>query len=577
MGRLIFPSTFLTLLLSVPFASCSCPLYGPVFPIPTNLANSNVTQEALQTLTEAISTSFDAGNSSYGPVDSTAAYAIQVFSLDSETALWEYYHDGITLSNTTGVQKLDGDSIFRIGSISKLITVYLILTELGDSIWSDPVTKHIPELRNRTKSLGDSVNYVNWDQITMGALAGHVAGLPRDFIDLFGLYAIQDPTFGLPILSPSEYPACILTETNYTCDRAAFFDAINDSYPSFLPNTKATYSDTGIMLLGYAISSITGKPFEDILKTALIDPLGLTGTSFSKPEDTKGVIPFNITASEWARDFGAAAPMGGLYASTNDLSKIGRSILNSTLLDQNTTRAWLKPTAFTSSPLGFVGRPWEIFRAVDLGPSKRLIDLYTKSGEIGLYHTNLIVVPDYNIGFVTAVAGTGAHLFLDNLIVDTLFPAVEAVAREQAAAAYVGKFTAPKDLNLNSSVTFITDATLPGLGISEWVSNGTDFLAVLSSLGFGDITPDTLRLLPTNLERATGNGTEVAWRMSLSFETQSAKKGPFSACDSWFNVDLLTLGKFAIDEFIFTLSGDGDEKAVSVDLRAFKVVLEREG
>ncbi|KAF2243628.1 beta-lactamase/transpeptidase-like protein [Trematosphaeria pertusa] len=455
MGRSIFSSILVSLFLSSPFAAGSCPLYGPVFPTPTNLASSASIKDALQTLTETISASFKSENSSYGPVDSTAAYTVQIFSLESEKPLLEYYHDGTTLSNTTGVQTVDGDTIFRVGSISKLITVYLFLTELGDSLWNDPVTQHIPELRNRTRSEQNPVDYVNWEQITLGAIAGHVAGLPRDFVDLLGLYA-NDGSYGFPVLPPSEYPACILTATNYTCNREQFFNAINDRQPTFLPNTKATYSNTGMMLLGYALESITGRSYEDILKTALMDPLSLTGTSYSKPDDTKGAIPFNTTFSQWARDFGDGAPMGGLYASTDDLSKIGRSILISTLLDENSTRAWLKPTSYTSSLIGDVGRPWEIFRAADIGPSKRLIDLYTKGGDFGTYHTNLAVVPDYNIGFAIAVGGMGSHIFLDNLIVDTLFPALEIAAREQANGVYAGTYTATN--GLNSSLVLNTDA-----------------------------------------------------------------------------------------------------------------------
>ncbi|KAF2679526.1 beta-lactamase/transpeptidase-like protein, partial [Lentithecium fluviatile CBS 122367] len=535
-----------------------CPIYGPVFPVPTDLASSATVKGALENITQTISDSLNSENSSYGLVNATAAYTLQIFALGSEEPLLEYYHDGTTLSNDTGVQKVDGDSIFRIGSISKLITIYLFLVELGDGLWNDPITQYIPELRNRDKSEENPVDYVAWDQITVGALAGHVAGLPRDFVDILGLYENSDPSYGLPVLPPSEYPACIVTLENFTCTRQQFFDAINDRQPTFLPNTAATYSNTGIMLLAYALESITGRSYEDILGTTLVDALGLTGTSFSKPEDTRGAIPFSIALSGWARDLGAAASMGGLYASTNDLTRIGRSILNSTLLDGNITRAWLKPTSYTSSIYGNVGRPWEIFRAADIGPSKRLVDLYTKGGDLGPYHTNLALVPDYGIGFALAVGGVGSHIWLDNLIVGVLFPALEAAAREQADVAYAGTYTATN--GLNSTLVLETDSTLPGLGISRWISNGTDMLSVLAELDTSIPNPEPLtasavRVYPTNLERETEDGKEVAWRLSLDVEAGAAFSftGPFSACGSWFTVDVLVLGKFPIDEFLFTL------------------------
>lgn len=579
----ILPPLIFFLFLSS-LAAGACPIHGSVFPKPTGLASSAAIKSALTTIKKAIYDSFTTEKSSYGPVNSTAAYALQIFSLDSQNPLLEYYHDGTTLFHDAGVQHLDGDTIFRIGSISKLFTVYLFLASLGDSLWNDPITRHIPELRGRDKSGENPVDYVSWDQITIGALAGHVAGVPRDFVDIIGLYANKDPSFGLPVLSPDQYPTCRVTAENFTCTRQQFFDAINDRGPTFLPNTEAAYSNTGIQLFAYALESITGKSYESLLKTVLIDTLTLTGTSFSKPEDARGAIPFNTTLSQWARDLGASAPMGGLYASTNDLSKIGRSILNSTLLPRNTTRAWMKPTAHTSSLYGDVGRPWEIIRAADVGPSKRLVDLYAKGGDLGLYHTVLAIVPDYDVGFAVAVAGTGEHLWLDNLLADALLPALEGAAREQADAAYAGTYTAEE--GVNSSIVLNTDPQLPGLGISSWVSNGTDMLASFAALiatlspsanGTAPLPPSALRLYPTNVERETGDGMEVAWRMSLDQQAGTAPTGPFSTCSSWVTVDLFALGKFAIDEFLFTLKREaGREKATSLKLRAFGVVLERE-
>ncbi|KAF2468311.1 uncharacterized protein BDR25DRAFT_357608 [Lindgomyces ingoldianus] len=247
-----------------------------------------------------------------------------------------------------------------------------------------------------------------------------------------------------------------------------------------------------------------------------------------------------------------------------DLTKIGHSILSSTLLLENTTRAWLKPTLHTSSLYGNVGRPWEIYRAADIGPSKRLVDLYTKQGDIGLYQANLAVVPDYNIGFALAIGGTGAPLWLDDLVVYKLFPALEAAAREQADVVYAGTYTA-----------------------KNWISNGTDMLIVFAKLFAGDsytatsepLTPSALRVYPTNLERETEDGREVAWRMSLDQQAGAVFTGPFSAGNSWGSVDLLVLGKFPIDKFLFTMNGEKGrvKKAVSLSLRAFNVVLEKDG
>jgi CubicO group peptidase (beta-lactamase class C family) len=74
--------------------------------------------------------------------------------------------------------------VFRIGSVTKIFTVLAFLAEVGDGVWNDPVTKHIPELAaiaaSRRGVERQSTWSVDWDDITIGALAGQSSGLIRD-------------------------------------------------------------------------------------------------------------------------------------------------------------------------------------------------------------------------------------------------------------------------------------------------------------------------------------------------------------------------------------------------------------
>jgi len=100
-------------------------------------------------------------------------------------------------------------------------------------------------------------------------------------------------------------------------------------------------------------------------------------------EPSKATIPYSLQASIFTINVGEAPPIGGLFSSINDMTKIGRSILGSDILDQNTTRAWLKPASFISDLRGAVGRPWEIYR-IDASTSERgVIDTYGKGGDAG--------------------------------------------------------------------------------------------------------------------------------------------------------------------------------------------------
>jgi CubicO group peptidase (beta-lactamase class C family) len=84
--------------------------------------------------------------------------------------------------NSTGAHMVDGDIVFRIGSVSKVFTVMGLLL-LGNKInWADPITKYVPEL-NRLKSQQDPqsvVTTVEWDLVSIDALASQLAGVGYD-------------------------------------------------------------------------------------------------------------------------------------------------------------------------------------------------------------------------------------------------------------------------------------------------------------------------------------------------------------------------------------------------------------
>lgn len=263
--------------------------------------------------------------------------------------------------------------------------------------------------------------------------------------------------------------------------------------------------------------------------------------------------------------------MGGFFSSLNDLSQLGRSILNSTLLTENITWGWLKPTPFTSDPRGAVGRPWEIFR-VDTIPNRSIIDVFGKGGSIGLYQTWFGVIPNYNVGISSVVAGGGTPTWMNSLFVEIVVPVLEATAREQANATYAGTYTATN--GLNSSLTLITEPDLPGLGVKQWISNGTDFLTTLSTVIGTPLNTEFLRLFPTNVNRKTGNGTEIVW-CAVPNADAPGSRGHFAARNSWFGLDGPIHGDFSFDSILFKLDAQG--KAKSVSPRAFRIELTKDG
>ena len=266
---------------------------------------------------------------------------------------------------------------------------------------------------------------------------------------------------------------------------------------------------------------------------------------------------------------------GGIYSTSNDLAKLGSAILKNTLLSPAQTRRWMKPVTHTSSLKSSVGAPWEIYR---VETSRGIVDLYTKSGGIGVYSSLLVLVPDYDFGWVILSAadnvGTsviGMYTLADS-ISGVFLPAVEAVAKDEATAVFAGTYNATN--GLNSSIVIVTDE-FPGLGIQRWISNGTDLFDVYLSLnGFTSAQRSiSARLYPTNLLQTSPK--QQAFRAVLEILPLSTTiKGTFAPCVSWGSVDSILYGNIAIDEFLFQFDEYG--YAVSIEPRALRVTLQKD-
>lgn len=152
-------------LLSALTSAKLCPFAGPAFPVPTSLSSASRIQVALEQIQSSFEHALRNGTTGlHGPVSGEDGYSVQIFSAYDEKPLLDWHH---TPEGIVGNRTLNGDSIYRIASTTKLFTVYMLLIEAGDGILNDFVTKYIPELAGKG----------NWDSITVGALAGYTAGV----------------------------------------------------------------------------------------------------------------------------------------------------------------------------------------------------------------------------------------------------------------------------------------------------------------------------------------------------------------------------------------------------------------
>ena len=243
MPSIILP---LCLFLSLPFVILaqsdisSCPLLGPDFPAPVGPSANQAVVKAQQ----LVATGIERALRPNGTFDSNAtSFSLEIYSLHEPDPLFTYHFSAPTLAQATeGVKTVDSHTIYRIASISKLWTVYMYLIAVGDASFSDPITNYVPELAEYAKTQAalletDDIDTVNWEEITVGSLASHLAGIGRDRY----LSPINDQAYlsaGLPPVATPDAAFCGSGFIPEVCDRAGMNEL-------FLPRIRSRLTYNG--------------------------------------------------------------------------------------------------------------------------------------------------------------------------------------------------------------------------------------------------------------------------------------------------------------------------------------------
>ncbi|KAF4631598.1 hypothetical protein G7Y89_g6535 [Cudoniella acicularis] len=570
-----------------------CPVLGQVYPVPSGLSSNEKFQAATKLFDAALNTTLETGISTdgAGPFNATTL-SIGMFSASEKGLIYQrHYTDPSVRNSKFGTQNADADSIYRLGSISKLLTVYLFLIREGDSRFNDPVTKYIPELAAAASS-PPSPNGItpNWNEITIGQLASHMSGIATDYGTSELSYPGVTPP-GLPpipenqavncnfVLPDGSFKPCTpegeyycIHERGYTDRMIEYLAGVVMEPALFHSGYTPSYSNNGFELLGLVLENITNSDLGKLFTESIVETHCLTHTSLEPPSTLQNaVIPENTTISGWNANLGVLNATGGYFSSTNDMATLGKAMLNGTILSKAQTRRWMKPVTFTANPNQGTGAPWEIFRTQVNG---RVIDMYTKNGGFGDYATILVLVPDFDFGFSILTASTRGEAatsplvyLISEMIASTVLPALDQVAKDQAEAAFAGHYAAS---SLNSSLTITADDQ-PGLRVTNWVSNGTEFF---QDIGLGNNlgTYVDFRLQPNQLYTEDQVGfTGVGQTMPTPIYT-----GPFDVnCFTWGSVDRITYGNVGIEEFVFEIDPTTG-KATNVQPKALRIKLEKQ-
>ena len=208
----------------------------------------------------------------------------------------------------------DGNTILRIGSVTKVFTGQVLASMVADG----------------TVSLTDPLQTrIGWD-ITVPERDGHIIRL----IDL------ATHTSGLPReVKRQPGPA---NDPNSTMTPETLAKALADNPLLFAPGTGALYSNFAFDVLGAALANAAGEPYDALLKERVFDPVGLTDTYVALPDGERGRLlqGHNFDGKPFP-DYPSTPIMAGagsLYSTTNDILKLLRWHLDQFSPDDAETR-----------------------------------------------------------------------------------------------------------------------------------------------------------------------------------------------------------------------------------------------
>lgn len=252
------------------------------------------------------------------------------------------------IPNTVGTR-------YRIGSITKQFTAAAILqmVDQGKLRLDDPIERHVPDLP------------AGWGKATIRQLLSHTSGVPS--------YTMMEDFHAR--LMPLEHTPKELT------------DLVRNVPLNHEHGTKFDYNNSGYLLLGRIIETVSDMGYADYLEKKLLEPLGLRNSGY---DDGRTLVA--QLAQDYADrkdrvvksrlvDMSNTYAAGGMYSTVDDLLAWQQMLFEGKVLSPHSLQAM-----FTDGGHRY-GFGWYVRDNL----SRRL---YEHGGNIGAYSSLLAYYPD---------------------------------------------------------------------------------------------------------------------------------------------------------------------------------------
>jgi CubicO group peptidase (beta-lactamase class C family) len=221
---------------------------------------------------------------------------------------WE---KGVGFLKAGDAARVDEESVFQTGSVSKFVTAVLALhfVEQGLLDLDADVNRYLTSWK-----IPES-EFTKERSVTLRYLLSHQSGIPAQA-------QLDDSASVLQILSgerPAKNPPAL---------------------PETVPGSQWNYSNIGYVVVQLILEDVTGKPFDQLAAEVIFKPLGMTSSSFSYPLkkdlQKREAMPHATDGSpRMPEQSGRARTPGGLLSTPHDMATLVLEVMNAFLGKSN--------------------------------------------------------------------------------------------------------------------------------------------------------------------------------------------------------------------------------------------------
>ncbi|WP_339704830.1 serine hydrolase domain-containing protein [uncultured Kriegella sp.] len=318
--------------------------------------------------------------------------------------------DGFGKRNTNMNDLVTGETVFRLGSLSKGFAGVLAanVKQEGKLAWTDKVIDYLPEFR-----LGDSRNT---NQITLANILSHTSGTPyHSFTNLVEA--------GLPMTTIAE--------------------RFKEVVPISKPGLMYSYQNAMFALCGEMMRKATGQKINTLLNNRFFKPLEMCNTTSdfeALAHESNVALPHSKRGKGWRTlkltdKYYNAIAAGGISSNAHDMGRWMRFLLghNPDVLNKSALEEAFNPFVeiaghskyyqrWPGHVKSYYGFGWRIHKFVEDDDDTREKTIWHHGGSVNSYRNEIALYPEADLGICVLL---NSHSRLASNVIPDLYEIVK--------------------------------------------------------------------------------------------------------------------------------------------------------